>query len=86
MAEDLKNQLKQFTLDAERKLTKSLIRWKYEKDGRPKPTEETLDQAADQVTTRAHEIIGRRAKGAWAELKKAYRARKPSENQEGSKD
>lgn len=86
MAEDLKDQLKRFTRDAERKLARSLIRWKVENDGRPKPPDEALDQAADQVTSRAHEIIGRRAKGAWQELKRAYRTRKPSDPEEGKGD
>jgi hypothetical protein len=81
MAEDIKDQLKRLSLDAERKLTKSLIRWKYEKDGRTHPTEDVLDQQADQVTARANEIIGRRAKGAWAEFKKAYRGLKPGEEE-----
>lgn len=57
---------------AERGITKSIIRWKYRKEGRPMPLDDTIDGNARHVVNQAHEIIARRGRSVWNELKNVY--------------
>lgn len=72
MDKDTKQQIKGAIRGTEKSLTRSLLRWKYKKEGKGIPHEERLDQESDLVTDRAHEIIRRRGKTLWKQMKQAY--------------
>ena len=74
MDEDVKSQMKRAVQSAEKGLTRSLLRWKYKKEGKPIPREEQLDLESGLVADRAHEVITRRGKTLWKEIKRAYSA------------
>lgn len=72
MDEQKKKNLKKFVQDSEQKVARSILVWKYKKDGKPVPLENQLENESQQVAGRAHEVIVRRGKNVWNELKKAY--------------
>ena len=75
-----KSDLKDMAHQAERKLTESILRWKYRKEGRPVPGNDTLERQSQQVRDDAHRILSKRGKRVWEELKKAYRRGEGSED------
>jgi hypothetical protein len=83
MDEDLKKGLKKMGKNAELKLTESLLRWKYRKEGKEIPDDENLGDQSRVIAEQAHKIIKERGKSIWGELKQAYRK---SHNKEESKD
>ena len=79
MDEDLKKGLKKMGKNAELKLTESLLRWKYRKEGKVIPDDEDLGERSKVIAEQAHKIITERGKSIWGELTKAYRKRQKSE-------
>ena len=45
---------------------------KYKKEGKPLPTDQELENDSKQTANRAHDIIAKRGKNIWEELKKVY--------------
>jgi hypothetical protein len=82
MDEDLKKGLKRMGKNAELKLTESLLRWKYRKEGKVIPDDENLGEQSKVIADQAHKIIAKRGKSIWSELTQAYRKK----NGEESKD
>jgi hypothetical protein len=72
MDEKIKKGLKKAVQHAEKGVTKSILRWKYKKEGKQIPLEDRLEDESRHVADRAHEVIVRRGKNVWNELKKAY--------------
>jgi hypothetical protein len=72
MDDDIKKDIKRITRKTELKVTQSLLRWKYKKEGKPVPDENAISQQSETVADQAHEIIARRGKTIWNELKKVY--------------
>ena len=72
MDEQTRESLKKAVEKAETRLAKSMLRWKYKKEGRPTPLDHQLEEESREVGRRAHGIIARRGKRALQELKKAY--------------
>jgi len=83
MDEDLKKGLKKMGKNAELKLTESLLRWKYRKEGKVIPNDENLGEQSKVIAEQAHKIITERGKSIWSELTQAYRKK---QNREESKD
>lgn len=81
MDEDVKSQVKRAVQSAEKGLTRSLLRWKYKKEGKPIPREEHLDLESGLVADRAHEVIKRRSKTLWQEIKRAYGANREKDKE-----
>jgi hypothetical protein len=54
---------------AEARLTESLLRWKYKKEGKTPPSDEQLKSQSKTVTGQVNEILLRRGKSLWKELK-----------------
>ena len=73
MAEEIKHNLKKIAEEAEIKVTKSVLRWKYKKEGKDVPPEYRLESESRQVAGRAHEILAKRGRNVFNELKKVYR-------------
>jgi hypothetical protein len=70
MGDDIKKNLNRITRDAEARVARALLRWRYKKEGKPVPAESRLDGDARQVAGRAHEIIENRGRRIWNEFKK----------------
>ena len=81
MDEDLKKDLKKIADEAEKRVAKSLLRWKYKKEGRPMPDNREMDTQSTHTAQQAHKIITKRGKKIWQEMKKAYQ-RKDREDKE----
>ena len=76
MSEDTKKDIRRALDLAERGITRSVIRWKCRKEGRPVPSDDTLEGQSKQVVEEAHKIIARRSKNMWNELKSIYAKQK----------
>jgi hypothetical protein len=72
MSEDTKKDIRRALDRAERGITRSVIRWKYRKEGRPVPPDDTLEGQSRQVVDEAHRIIASRGKNVWSELRNIY--------------
>jgi hypothetical protein len=72
------NDFKGMARSAEKKLTESILRWKYRKEGKSVPEDEVLERQSEQVRDEAHRILQHRTKKVWEEIKKAYRRKEGS--------
>jgi hypothetical protein len=76
MDEDTKKIIRRAVEKTEIGLTRSILRWKYKKEGRQVPLEPQLEEESRRVAGRASRIISKSGKNVWNELKKAYRETK----------
>jgi hypothetical protein len=81
MGKDNRNEIRRALDRAERGITRSVIRWKYKKEGRPVPPDDALEGQSIQVVDQAHKIIARRGRSVWNELRNVYARQK--EKKEG---
>ncbi len=72
MDENTRSGLKKLVEDAEAGIAKSILRWKYKKEGRLAPAEEVMEAESRVVADTAHGILAKRSKIVWNELKKVY--------------
>ena len=72
MDEEIKKNLGRFARNTESMVARSILRWKYKKEGKPIPLDHQLEHESRQVASRAHEVIAKRGKNVWNELKKFY--------------
>jgi hypothetical protein len=72
MDEQIKKNVKKLARDAENKVARSILRWKYKKEGKPVPVEHQLENESRYVAEKAHQIIAKRGKTVLNELKKVY--------------
>ena len=75
MDDQIKKSLKKAVEQAETSLAKSVLRWKYKKEGRTTPPDHQLEEESRQVGRQAHGIIAQRGKSALQELIKVYQKR-----------
>lgn len=73
MDQELKKNIKKVARDTESRVAESILRWKYKKEGRILPDEQNLGQKSRLITEQANEIISKRGKRVWKEIKKSYR-------------
>ncbi|PKN62970.1 MAG: hypothetical protein CVU57_21695 [Deltaproteobacteria bacterium HGW-Deltaproteobacteria-15] len=55
--------------NVEARLTESLLRWKYRKEGKTPPADDQLKDQGRAITDQVHEILLRRGKNIWKELR-----------------
>ncbi|MFO7985237.1 MAG: hypothetical protein R6U38_05190 [Desulfatiglandaceae bacterium] len=72
MDPNLKKNLRKLAQGAETGVARSLLRWKYKKEGRAAPQDEDLDTQSRKIADEAHTILSIRGKKAWNEVKKVY--------------
>ena len=72
MDKDLKRGLKKIARNTELKATETLLRWKYKKEGKKIFDNQNIEQQSQIITDQANQIITRRGKNIWKELKKVY--------------
>ena len=68
MDEDIKKNLKKLAQKGEVKVTRSILRWKYKKEGQPKPVDHQLERRSEEIASQAHEVVSRRGRKVWDEL------------------
>jgi hypothetical protein len=66
--------------NAELKVAESLLRWKYKKEGKSAPDDESIGQQTRTITDQAHQIIAKRGKRIWAGFKEAYQKARKEED------
>ena len=57
--------------EAEKDLTKELVKWKIKRDGLPHPDEATLEKGTEQIVDEAHSVVKKGGKRILEELKSA---------------
>jgi len=72
MDEDIKRGLKKMAKDTQVKVAESILRWKYKKEGKKVPDEEDIGRQSEELAHQAHEIVAKRGKKIWNEIKRAY--------------
>ena len=72
MDEEIKKNVKKLARDAENRIARSILRWKYKREGKPVPVEHQLENESRYVAEKAHQVISKRGKTVLNELKKAY--------------
>jgi hypothetical protein len=72
MSKDIKHNLKSLAKETEVKLAKSILRWRYKKEGKKLPDKDYLEHKSRIITDRANMIIAQRGKNIFDEFKKAY--------------
>jgi len=82
MDKDIKKDLKKLARDAETKLAESILRWKHGKEGKKLPKKRVLERQSRDITDQANEILARKGKAVWSEIKKAYRKNQGQEESE----
>lgn len=73
MDDELKKNLKKMTEKTEIRLTESILRWKYKKEGKDIPPDQNLEGQSRMILEQAHKTISKRGKNIWNELKRVYR-------------
>jgi hypothetical protein len=61
--------LTEMAQNVEVRLTESLLRWKYRRQGKIPPADDRLKDQSKAITEQVHEILLRRGKSIWKELK-----------------
>ena len=72
MNQDSKNPLRKAAEEAQVRLARSLLSWKYKKEGQPNPGDLRLEQEARKVAGDARKTIARSGKTIWKEFKSVY--------------
>ena len=72
MDQDMKRGLKKIVKNAEIKIASSLLRWKYKKEGKVAPDDESIERQSGLIADQTRQIIAERGKNILGELKKAY--------------
>ena len=61
--------IRQAARDTEIRLAGSLLKWKYKKEGKELPDDQMVQHQSRIVTDQVHQILLRRGKSIWKELK-----------------
>ena len=72
MDEEIKKNVKKLARETEMKVARSILRWKYKKEGKPSPVEHQLENESRFVAEKAHQVIAKRGRNVLSELKKVY--------------
>jgi hypothetical protein len=73
MEQETKNNLKKIAEEAEMRVARSVLRWKYKKEGKQVPQDSRLEDESRQVAGRAHQVLAERSRTVFNELKKVYK-------------
>jgi len=70
--EQIKSGIKRLAEGAQTGIARSILRWKYKKEGVPLPGEEDLEAQSQRIADRARGVISQRGKNILNEFKKVY--------------
>ncbi len=68
----MKNKLRRFAEGAEMGAVRSILKWKYKKEGKSVPSDVQLDQQSREAASLAKEVITKTGKTVWHDLKEVY--------------
>jgi hypothetical protein len=68
----MKNKLRQFAEDAEIGAVRSILKWKYKREGKSIPSDGQLDQASRDAASLAKDVLRKTGKTVWHDLKEVY--------------
>jgi hypothetical protein len=80
--EEIKTDLKKIAKETEVKLTSLLLKWKERREGNDAPDMEEIEKKSRIIADKANEIVGRRGKKVFEEIKGVYF----NKNKEDDKD
>lgn len=72
MDEHMKNKLRRFAEGAELGAVRSILKWKYKKEGKNVPSDGRLDQQSREAASLAKDVIRKTGKTVWHDLKEVY--------------
>ena len=78
MEQKTRQDLKKIAEETEMRITRSILRWRYRKEQKPLPPAYQLENESRQIASRAHNIVVKRGKNVFDELKRVYKKRKVS--------
>jgi hypothetical protein len=72
MDEDMKKKFRRFAEGAEIGAVRSILKWKYKKEGKNVPSDVQLDQQSQEAASLANDVITKTGKAVWHDLKEVY--------------
>ena len=72
MDENIKKGIKRLAEDAEAGIARSILRWKYKKEGTALPQDDVLEDRSRMVADKARRVFSKRGMNVWNEFKKVY--------------
>lgn len=72
MDENFRKGISRLAEDAEAGIARSILRWKYKKEGVSPPGDDDLETQSRQIADRARGVIAERGMNIWNEFKKVY--------------
>ena len=72
MDENIKRGIKRLAEDAEAGIARSILRWKYKKEGAAPPQDDVLENRSRLVAEKARRVFSKRGRNVWNEFKKVY--------------
>ena len=72
MDEHMKNKLRRFAEEAEIGAVRSILKWKYKKEGKSVPSDGQLDRQSREAASLAKDVITKTGKTVWHDLKEVY--------------
>ncbi len=72
MEKDIKKNLKKISAEAETRVARTVLRWKYKKEGKHIPSDSELETASRQIAGHVHQVITRRGESVLNDFKKIY--------------
>jgi hypothetical protein len=72
MDENIRNGIRRLAEDAETVIARSILRWKYKKEGVSPPGRDDLETQSREIADRARGVISERGLNIWNEFKKVY--------------
>ena len=76
----MKNKLRRFAEGVEIGAVRSILKWKYKKEGKNVPSDVQLDQQSREAASLANDVIAKTSKTVWQDLKEVYGKRAENEN------
>jgi len=72
MDERMKAKLRRFAEEAEIGAARSILKWKYRKEGKSVPSDVQLDQQSREAASLAKDVLKKTGKTVWHDLKEVY--------------
>jgi hypothetical protein len=79
MDEGVKKNLKDMAERTEARLTESLLRWKYRKEGKEIPTDRSVEAQSRRILDQVHKTLSKRGKNVLNQFRKAVRKKETRE-------
>jgi len=72
MAENIGKGIRRLVEDAEARIARSILLWKYKKEGVSPPGDDDLEIRSRRIADTARDVVAERGKNIWNEVKKVY--------------